>query len=154
MLEKTFCKAPWILAMVVQKTICWPNLGCALSQLRSLLQRTTVVTAHVISAIPLPLTSVTIDLHPLLAFLLSCQTTTKCHNSVKLPIRHTLHTITQSPCYTRPYLSALRWWYTTLKTLYKYQTLLLTCVVPIYSQHVWSLYIVNMWLLTNFEGRL
>ena len=27
-----------------------------------------------------------------------------------------------SPCYTRPYLSALRWWYTTSKALYKYQT--------------------------------
>ena len=29
-----------------------------------------------------------------------------------------------SPCYTRAYLSALRWWYTMLKALYKYQTLL------------------------------
>jgi len=30
MLEKTYHNNPWILAMVVQKTICWPNLGIGL----------------------------------------------------------------------------------------------------------------------------
>jgi len=30
MVGKTFSKTAWIWAIVVQKTICWPNLGCAL----------------------------------------------------------------------------------------------------------------------------
>jgi len=29
-LEKSFCKTPRIWAMVVQETICWPNLSCAI----------------------------------------------------------------------------------------------------------------------------